>query len=177
MKRIRKYIGVLLCLIVFAVIAMGSGSDTSVDNSNAGGTSDKSAASSDNVVMVGGSFEKKGLKCTVTDADTDYTDYDNPYGLYSPADGMKYIRADFTFENTGNTDIYVSTGDFDCYADDVSCEQKYMMSDSDFTIGSISSGRQISFDVVFEVPVNAESIELEYSANIWTSEKVIIKLQ
>ena len=90
---------------------------------------------------------------------------------------MKYIRADFTFENTGNTDIYVSTGDFDCYADDVSCEQKYMMSDSDFTIGSISSGRQISFDVVFEVPVNAESIELEYSANIWTSEKVIIKLQ
>lgn len=158
-------------------MAMGSGSDTSVDNSNAGGASDKSADSSDNVVMVGGSFEKKGLKCTVTDADTDYTDYDNPYGLYSPADGMKYIRADFTFENTGNTDIYVSIYDFDCYADNVNCEQKYMTSDTDFMGGNISSGRQVSFDVVFEVPVDAESVELEYTANIWTSEKVIIKLQ
>ena len=42
-KKIRKYIGVLLCLIVFAAMAMGSGSDTSVDNSNASGASDKTA--------------------------------------------------------------------------------------------------------------------------------------
>lgn len=62
MKRIRKYIGVLLCLIVFAAMAMGSGSDTSVDNSNASGASDKTGTESDNVVMVGGSFEKDGLR-------------------------------------------------------------------------------------------------------------------
>ena len=73
MKRIRKYIGVLLCLIVFAAMAMGSGSDTSVDNSNASGASDKTGTESDNVVMVGGSFEKDGLKGTVNDADTDFT--------------------------------------------------------------------------------------------------------
>jgi hypothetical protein len=41
---------------------MGSGSDTSVDNSNASGASDKTGTESDNVVMVGGSFEKDGLK-------------------------------------------------------------------------------------------------------------------
>ena len=62
MKRIRKYIGVLLCLIVFAAMAMGSGSETNVDNSNASGASDKTGTGSDNVVMVGGSFEKDG--CT-----------------------------------------------------------------------------------------------------------------
>ena len=39
-------------------MAMGSGSDTSVDNSNASGASDKTGTESDNVVMVGGSFEK-----------------------------------------------------------------------------------------------------------------------
>ena len=50
---------------------MGSGSDTSVDNSNASGASDKTGTESDNVVMVGGSFEKDGLKGTVNDADTD----------------------------------------------------------------------------------------------------------
>lgn len=52
---------------------MGSGSDTSVDNSNASGASDKTGTESDNVVMVGGSFEKDGLKGTVNDADTDFT--------------------------------------------------------------------------------------------------------
>ena len=55
---------------------MGSGSDTSVDNSNASGASDKTGTESDNVVMVGGSFEKDGLNGTVNDADTDFTDYD-----------------------------------------------------------------------------------------------------
>ena len=59
----------------------------------------------------------------------------------------------------------------------MNCEQKYMTSDTDFMGGNISSGRQVSFDVVFEVPVDAESVELEYTANIWSSEKVIIKLQ
>ena len=48
-------------------MAMGSGSDTSVDNSNASGASDKTGTESDNVVMVGGSFEKDGLKGTVND--------------------------------------------------------------------------------------------------------------
>lgn len=102
MKRIRKYIGVLLCLIVFAAMAMGSGSDTSVDNSNASGASDKTGTESDNVVMVGGSFEKDGLKGTVNDADTDFTDYDDPYGFYKPGDGKKYVKADFHLKITVN---------------------------------------------------------------------------
>lgn len=42
---------------------------------------------------------------------------------------------------------------------------------------TLSTGRKINFSVVFAVPVDAESIELEYTANIWSSEKVIIKLQ
>lgn len=179
MRKVKKYLGVMICLIAFAMIAMGSGSDskTSVDNSNAKDVSDKTGDEEENVVKVGGSFEKKGLKCTVTDGDVDYTDYDNPYGLYTPSDGMKYIKAAFTFENTGDKDIYVSPYDFDCYADDANCEQKFISSENDFLGGSISSGRQVSFSVIFEVPEGAESIELEYTANIWSSEKVIIKLK
>ncbi len=179
MKKFKRYLGVLMCLIVFAVAAMGSGSDsgTSVDNSNAKEASDKTTKDKDNVVAIGGSFEKKGLKCTVTDGSANFTDYDDPYGLYSPSDGMKYVKADFTFENTGSSDIYVSQYDFDCYADNVNCEQKYISSVSDFVGGSISAGRQVSFSVIFEVPQDAQSVELEYTANIWSSEKVIIKIQ
>ena len=143
---------------------MGSGSDTSVDNSNASGASDKTGTESDNVVMVGGSFEKDGLKGTVNDADTDFTDYDDPYGFYKPGDGKKYVKADFSFENNGKSDAYVSSADFSA-------------SVNEFSGDTLSTGRKISFSVVFEVPVDAESIELEYTANIWSSEKVIIKLQ
>ena len=107
-------------------MAMGSGSDTSVDNSNASGASDKTGTESDNVVMVGGSFEKDGLKGTVNDADTDFTDYDDPYGFYKPGDGKKYVKADFSFENNGKSDAYVSSADFSCYADNESCDQSFI---------------------------------------------------
>ena len=146
---------------------MGSGSDTSVDNSNASGASDKTGTESDNVVMVGGSFEKDGLKGTVNDADTDFTDYDDPYGFYKPGDGKKYVKAD----------AYVSSADFSCYADNESCDQSFIASVNEFSGDTLSTGRKINFSVVFAVPVDAESIELEYTANIWSSEKVIIKLQ
>ena len=177
MKRTKRCIGVMLCLVVFAAMAMGSGTDTSVDNSNASGASNETSTETDNVVNVGGSFEKNGLKCTVDDADTEFTDYDDPYGLYKPHDGKKYVKADFTFENNGKSDAYVSSLDFDCFADDESCDQSYMESVNEFSGDTLSTGRKVSFSVLFEVPENAESIELEYTTNIWTSEKIIIKLQ
>lgn len=141
------------------------------------GASDKTGSESDNVVMVGGSFEKDGLKGTVNDADTDFTDYDDPYGFYKPGDGKKYVKADFSFENNGKSDAYVSSADFSCYADNESCDQSFIASVNEFSGDTLSTGRKISFSVVFAVPVDAESIELEYTTNIWSSEKVIIKLQ
>ena len=52
-----------------------------------------------------------------------------------------------------------------------------MESVNEFSGDTLSTGRKVSFSVLFEVPENAESIELEYTTNIWTSEKIIIKLQ
>ena len=49
--------------------------------------------------------------------------------------------------------------------------------DSDFINANLSSGRNVSFDVFFIVPSAAEEIELEYTENVWTDEKIIIKLQ
>lgn len=49
--------------------------------------------------------------------------------------------------------------------------------DSDFINANLSSGRNVSFDVFFIVPSDAEEIELEYTENVWTDEKIIIKLQ
>lgn len=130
-----------------------------------------------NELTVGSTFEKKGLKITVNDANLDFTDYSDEYGMYDPADGMKYIMASFTFENNGDSDAYVSIYDFDCYADNTSCEQAYLPDDSDFMNTNLSPGRNISFQTYYSVPVDSKSIELEYETSVWTGEKAVIKLQ
>lgn len=134
-------------------------------------------AEEDNELTVGSTFEKKGLKITVNDADLDFSDYSDEYGFYTPSDGMKYIMVSFTFENTGNSDAYVSIYDFDCYADNTTCEQAYLPDGSDFINTNLSSGRNVSFKTYYSVPVDAKTIELEYETSIWTGEKAIIKLQ
>lgn len=131
----------------------------------------------DETLTVGSSFESGGLKIIIDDADLDFQDYEDDYGWNTPSDGMKYIMAAFTFENTGKDDEYVSLYDFDCYADNVECDQEFTLDDDDFINTNLSSGRKVSFKAYFEVPQDAESIELEYETNLWTSDKVIIKLQ
>lgn len=128
------------------------------------------------VLSLGDSFEARGLKVTINDIDTEFTDYEDEYGWYALEDGMKYVMSSFTFENTGDSDAYVSIYDFDCYADGELCEQSYNFG-GDFINANLSAGRKVSFETHYVVPVDAQEIELEYTSNVWTSEKVIIKLQ
>lgn len=137
----------------------------------------KSEPETDDTLTVGSTIEKNGLKITINDASTDFTDYEDEYGLNTPSDGMKYVMASFTFENTGSSDEYVSIYDFKCYADNTECDQVYSLDDSDFINTNLSSGRNVSFKTYYSVPVNAQSIELEYETNMWTGKKVVITLQ
>lgn len=123
----------------------------------------------------GQSFEKDGLKVTIDDVNTDYTDYDKNW--FSPDEGKKYIKVSFTYENTSDSgDKYVSIYDFECYADNALCEQSYNFG-GDFINANLSKGRNVSFSTYYVVPIDASTIELEYSANIWTGEKVVVKVQ
>lgn len=193
-KHIGSVFALVMCVIYFIVassIVSGNNKDESgnaekdnqiVINQNNDNTS-KEAPEGDakqekgNEVEVGGTFEKDGLKITINNADIEFTDYNDEYSVYAPADGMKYIMVSFTFENTGNSDQYVSIYDFDCYADNTACEQAYLPDESDFINANLSPGRNISFQTYYSVPVDAQSIELEYETNIWTGEKAIIKIQ
>lgn len=136
-----------------------------------------STSAEEEYIKVGGSFEKKGLKFTVTDAELDHQ-IDDEYGLYKLNDGLVYLMVSFTFENTGDGDKYVSIYDFNCYADNQECEQEYITSETgDFINTNLSSGRSTSFKTLYAVPADASSIELEYETNMWTDEKVIIKIK
>ncbi|MBR5565467.1 MAG: DUF4352 domain-containing protein [Roseburia sp.] len=126
--------------------------------------------------VAGESFEVNGLVITINEISTDFTDYEDTYNLYTPEEGTKYIMVSFTYQNNDDTDAYVSIYDFDCYADGTLCDQTYYFN-GDFVNGNISSGRNVSFETHYVVPADAAEIELEYTANVWTDEKVIIKVQ
>ncbi len=161
-----------------------SGAETAGNNTetkNTGSTEkeaeQKTEAPAESKVKVGGSFEVDGLKCTVDNADTDYRVQDDTYELYKPDEGMKFVATSFTFENTGDKNQYVSIYDFDCFADNAACDQKYITKAEDFINTNLSAGRTVSFTTFYQVPKDAKSIELEYKVNMFTDERVLIEIQ
>lgn len=123
---------------------------------------------------VGDTWENKTLRIIYTNS-YEFTDY-NQYN--SPADGNKIICAEFEFENIGNSDTTVMYTDFNGYADGYEVEQSYAPDGTglDFSV-SMSAGRKGIGKVAFEVPENAKEIEIEFSPNMFSSDKVIFVFQ
>ena len=88
-----------------------------------------------------------------------------------PAEGYHFISCEFEFENVGDSDEFVSSFDFDCYADGISCKGTYIREDE--LSATLSAGRKTKGTVTFEVPVDAEIVEVEYLSNYWTSNRVV----
>lgn len=179
---------IIVFVVVIIIAAMASGGNNEVSESRikttdtdveskANEENEKVESNESDILTAGSSFEKNGLKITINEISTDFQDYNDEYGWNTPDDGMKYIMASFTFENNGKSDAYVSIYDFNCYADNASCEQVYSLDDSDFINANLSSGRNVSFKTYYTVPIDAQSIELEYETNMWTGEKVVITIQ
>lgn len=182
---------IVIAVVVFLIIGVaggGSDDDGTASSGNTGTTNNSNTTNNDsgkdtktenvdsNVIKAGDSFEVDGLKITVNSCNLNYTDYEDEYGWYAPEDGMKYISVSFTYENNDDTDKYASIYDYDCYADGTLCEETYYFS-GDFINANLSSGRNVSFETFYVIPEDAQKIELEYTENVWTSEKVIITLQ
>ena len=88
-----------------------------------------------------------------------------------PAEGYRFITCEFEFENIGTSDEHVSSLSFDCYADGINCKGIYIRDDE--LSATLSTGRKTKGTVTFEVPINAEVIEVEYLSNYWTSNRVV----
>lgn len=168
----KKLISVLLSILVigtFACFALGSGEDkASVSSGDDTNTSAPASQSEQKLTAnVGDTLTTENLKITYT-ACEDYTGYSQ---YAAPKSGYKVIRLSFNVENVGSSDRFISYFDFDCYADDVAMEAYYSVDDS--LSATISAGRKASGCVYFEVPKDAEKIEVEYETDFWTDSKAI----
>ena len=178
-RKKRLIIFAVLAVVIIAIIALAAGggdedSGKTVESANGGTTqSESSTAAETQKVEAGSIVTLDDYKVNYISCNTDFKDYDE----YSePAKGNKVVRAEFEFENTSDKDI--SLDGFECYADNKKCEEFYGVDDyASPTLESVGAGRTLKCVVYFEVPENAETVELEMDDELWGSGKTIFVIK
>ena len=134
---------------------------------DSGFVAEKNAVSSDGALSVGQSATSNSLIINYLACYRDSSD--NMF--ITPQNGHHYVTCEFEFENTSNSDQYISSFSFDCYADGRACEQAYIRDDA--INSTLSSGRKAKGTVTFEIPDDASVVEVEYLSDFWTSNRVV----
>lgn len=62
--------------------------------------------------------------------------------------------------------------DWEGYADNTKIDQTWIGDESGLD-ATLSPGRNTQGSIYFEVPVDAESIEIEYETNLWSGERIV----
>ena len=127
----------------------------------------------DNEFAVGDVVETSDLKISFLSA-SPYTS-DNEF--LQPKDGYMYYRVEFEIENIGNSDEFVSSVDFECYADGYLMDENYITADDYLSTATISAGKKIKGAIYYEVPSNSQELKLEYEVNYFTEDKIIFNIK
>ena len=173
MKKILSILLAVCVLATFAVFAVGSSDDDSASVSQGDvETTDNSTPQSTNLtVKVGDTLTTSSLEITYKECG-EYKGYSQ---YFAPATGNKIIYIDLAAKNIADGDAYISYFEFTCYADDVAMEAYY--GEDDGISATLSAGRSTSGKVYFEVPKDAEKIEIEYETDFWDDQKAIFVVE
>ena len=119
---------------------------------------------------VGDTVETEDLMITFLKAEPYTDEYDEP------AKGHEFYKFEFEFVNISDSDQYVSSMDFNCYADGYDMESAYSSKDKDLD-ATLSAGKKTKGVVCFEIPKDAKNISLEYETNYWSESKVCFEVK
>ena len=119
---------------------------------------------------VGDTVETEDLRITFLKAEPYTDEYDEP------ANGHEFYKFEFEFVNISDSDQYVSSWDFNCYADGYDMESAYSSEDKDLD-ATLSAGKKTKGVVCFEIPKDAKDISLEYETNYWSESKVCFEVK
>ena len=129
---------------------------------------EKNTEASADAYHVGDILETNSLRITYLECG----EFESDNMFIQPKDGYKYLYISLEFENISNSDQYVSSLSFDCFADGAACSQTYYTGDDNLD-ATISAGRKTKGKVVFEIPKDATNVEFEYLDNMWTSGRIL----
>ena len=123
------------------------------------------------VVKIGETAIIDDIEITMTSIDENFTDY---YSYAYIDSDCRIVKANFEFKNLGEYAEYVSYSDFSCYADKFECEEFYTVEDAFFYEG-VEPGETGVGTVYFEVPKDAEKLEIEFSLILYDTNKVVFE--
>ena len=175
----RKILSIFLTLAALVIVAFFSvacfGDDTAEvtpgGSSDSGGNPETTAPVNETITVSPGEVLKTSdFEITYNECGEfkDYSQY------FPPKDGYKFIYIDLSVKNIGDSDASISYLGFNCYADGVAMDSKY---EDDTISATLSSGRSTNGRAYFEVPIDAEKIEIEYEIDIWSGQKAIFVVQ
>ena len=124
---------------------------------------EESTYSSDDYFTLGDSVETNDLIITFSSAKLTLDDV----AYQSPDDGDAFMKLDFEFENISDEDQDISGYDFSAYADDYAVD--YIDSTFDATL---SPGKKTKGSIYFEVPIDTNVFDTEYSTSYYGNSKV-----
>lgn len=162
----------LIIAFVFIVMVSGNSEDpvqqtgTISTQSTQATTPTTKAAYNVGDILLAGDLQISYLSCE---------EYKSDNMFVEPKEGYRFVSCEFEFENQGKNDEFISSWDFDCYADGFSCENTSIRDDD--LSATLSAGRKTKGTVTFEVPTDAKKIELEYETNYWTSSHIVFTIK
>ena len=127
----------------------------------------KEVSATEGAYNVGDVVDTGALKITYVSCG----EYHSDNYFIQPDSGKRFIYCKFEVENTSDSDQLISTFSFDCYADGVNCDANYVSDES--LDATLSPGRKTAGIVSFEIPYDAQVVEVEYLDNYWTSSRIV----
>ncbi|MCQ2521847.1 MAG: hypothetical protein MJ105_05660 [Lachnospiraceae bacterium] len=125
-------------------------------------------------VHIGEEFGNHTIVGKVIYVDLDYKDYNDM--LTTVDEGYKAVLVRIKMINISDNSNYVSVGDFNCYADNISMDADFWSSDDNYN-AYIEAGRGAILGAVYIVPMETKSIELEYDPLGERADRQIIIIQ
>ena len=163
LSTIALFICILITVFVFIIFDNVSNTVTNSLNSLS-----EEVKSIDKTCFVGDSATLDDITVKLVSVDKDFEDY---YDYAFVDEDCNILQANFEFENVGDYSEYVSYSDFKCFADKFSCDSFYSVEDSYF-YETIEEGKKARGTVYFEIPKDADSIEIEYDGNSYDDSKI-----
>lgn len=161
-------IGVVFVCMIGCVASCTSAVGTAVDDAVKETKDDYKDKNGKTTFKVNESFENKYEKITMTEVNTNFTDYSE----YSdPKEGYKYVMLKLEVENINmdNDELYVSSLDFNADADGVAVESGYVGNDKYNDLSAtLGKGKKSIGYLFYEVPTSAKKITVDYNPNFWT---------
>lgn len=159
---------IIIVVILACVIGCVSSCTKSVDDSLNDIKDSYKDINGKTTFKVNETFENKYEKITMTEVNTNFTDYSE---YDEPSSGKKYIMLKFEVENIDqeSDELYVSSLNFSAYADGVSVDSAIILNDKYNDLSAtLGKGKKAVGYLAYEVPVDAKKITITYNADFWT---------